>query len=156
MSFPYKSVRYLELRYLELLLCQTICLVPSVIFGLFPIRYLEHSNEVFEWILLFISGIRMLITALIKLCLEVCSFFFQNRAGSNIPSVKRKLHVKSLGETPQGLRDQKKLHKQSCSLQTPSNLIFLTIFLTMRPLTKFQPKIRATKLQKSFRFYLTW
>ena len=97
----------------------------------------------------------MLITALIKLCLEVCSFFFQHRAGNNMPSVKRKLHVKSLGEKSRGLRDQKKILKQSRSLQTPSNLIFLTILVTMRPLTKFQPKIRATKLQKSFRFCLT-
>ena len=97
----------------------------------------------------------MLITALIRLCLEVCSFFFQHRAGSNMPSVKQKLHVKSLGEKPRGLRDQKKVLKQSRSLQTPSNLIFLTIFVIMRPLTKFQAKIRATKLQKSFRFYLT-
>ena len=47
-NFPYKSVRYLELRYLELSLCRTIFSVPSVIFGLFSIGYLEHSNEVFE------------------------------------------------------------------------------------------------------------
>ena len=47
-NFPHKSGRYLELHYLKLLLSQTIFLVPSVIFGLFPIRYLEHSNEVFE------------------------------------------------------------------------------------------------------------
>ena len=75
-NFPYKSVRYLELRYLEFSLCRTIFSVPSVIIGLFPIGYLEHSNEVFEWIILFILGIRMLITALTKLCSEVCSFFF--------------------------------------------------------------------------------
>ena len=33
--------------------------------------------------------------------------------------------------------------------QTPSNLFFLTNFVTLSPLTLFQPKIRATKLQKS-------
>ena len=44
-------------------------------FALFSIRYPEHWNEVFELIILFISGIQMLITALIKLCSEV-SFFF--------------------------------------------------------------------------------
>ena len=75
-KFPYKSVGYLELCYLKLSLRRTIFSVPSVIFGLFPIRYLEHSNEVFEWIILFISGIRILITALTILCSEVCSFFF--------------------------------------------------------------------------------
>ena len=47
-NFPYKFIRYLELCYLELSLCRTIFSVPSIIFGLFPIRYLEHSNEVFE------------------------------------------------------------------------------------------------------------
>ena len=75
-NLPYKSARYLELHYLELSPCRKIFSVPSVIFGLFPIRHLEHSNEVFEWIILFLSGIRMLITALTKLCSEVCSFFF--------------------------------------------------------------------------------
>ena len=43
-NFPYKSVRYLKLRYLELPLCRTIFSVPSVIFGLFPIRCLEYSS----------------------------------------------------------------------------------------------------------------
>ena len=47
-NFPYKPVRYLKLRYLELPLCRTIFSVPSVIFGLFPIYYLKHSNEAFE------------------------------------------------------------------------------------------------------------
>ena len=70
-NLPYKSARYLELSP-----CRKIFSVPSVIFGLFPIRHLEHSNEVFEWIILFLLGIRMLITALTKLCSEVCSFFF--------------------------------------------------------------------------------
>ena len=75
-NFPYKSARYLERRYLELSLCRTIFSVPSVIFGLFAIGSLEHSNDVFEWIIPFISGIPMLLTALTKLCSEVCSFFF--------------------------------------------------------------------------------
>ena len=75
-NFPYKFVRYLEFRYLELSLCRTIFSVPSVIFELFPIGYLEHSNEVFEWIIPFISGIWMLIIALKKFCSEVYSFFF--------------------------------------------------------------------------------
>ena len=66
-NFSYKSIRYLELHYLEL-----------SIFGLFRNCLLEHSNEVFEWIMLLISGIRNLITALTKLFLELCSFFFSN------------------------------------------------------------------------------
>ena len=36
-------------------------------FGLFPICYLEHSNEVSKWIILFISGIWMSMIALRKL-----------------------------------------------------------------------------------------
>ena len=77
-NFPYKSVWYLELRYLKLSLCRIIFSIPSVMIGLFPTSHLEHSNEVFEWIILFISGIRirMLTTALTKLCSEVCCFFF--------------------------------------------------------------------------------
>ena len=39
----------------------------------------EHSNGVFEWIILLISGILMLTTALTKLCSEDCSFFFSTR-----------------------------------------------------------------------------
>ena len=35
------------------------------------------------------------------------------------------------------------------SPQAPSNLISLTIFVTLRPFTQFQSKIRAIKLQKS-------
>ena len=62
-NFPYKSVRYLELRYFKPSLSPTIFLVASVIFGLFPYRYLEHSNEVFHWIILFIPEIRMLIAS---------------------------------------------------------------------------------------------
>ena len=77
-NFSYKSVGYLELRYLELSLCWTFFSLHSVIFGLFLIRYLEHSNEIFEWIILFISGSQMLITVFTKLCPEVCSFFFFN------------------------------------------------------------------------------
>ena len=50
----------------------------------------------------------MLITALTKLCSEVCSFFFQHRSGNNMSSVKRKLNVKSLGEKCQALRDPEK------------------------------------------------
>ena len=75
-DFPYKSVRYLVLRYLKLSLCRPIFSVSSVIFGVFLILYLEHLNEVFEWIILFILVIRMLITALSKVCSEVCSPFF--------------------------------------------------------------------------------
>ena len=37
--------------------------------------------------------------------------------------------------------------------QAPSNLIFLTIVVTMRPLTQFQSKITPTKLLKSATFY---
>ena len=75
-NFSYKSVRYLERRYLKLSLRQTIFSVPSVIFGLFSICFLEHLNVVFEWIILFISGIQMPITASAKLCSEVWPFFF--------------------------------------------------------------------------------
>ena len=62
-NFPYKSVRYLEFRYLQLSLCRTIFSVHSVTFGLFLIRYLKHWNEIFEWIILFISGIQILTIA---------------------------------------------------------------------------------------------
>ena len=41
-NFPYNSVRYVELRYPELSLCQTMFSVPSVIFGISPIR--SHSQ----------------------------------------------------------------------------------------------------------------
>ena len=77
-NFSYKSVGYLELWYLELSLCWTIFSLHSVIFELFLIRCLEHLNEVFEWIILFISDIQMLITVFTKLCPEFCSFFFLN------------------------------------------------------------------------------
>ena len=50
----------------------------------------------------------MLIAALTKLCSEVCSFFFQNRSGNSMTSVKPKLNVKSLGEKCQALRDLEK------------------------------------------------
>ena len=60
--------------------------VPSFIFGVFPIRYIEHLNEIFEWIILFISDNRILITALKKLCSEFCSFFFQHCPGNNVLS----------------------------------------------------------------------
>ena len=49
-----------------------------------------------------------------------------------------------------------KLIFASNSLQTPSKLILLTIFVTWRPLTQFQPNIRATKIQKSAKICLTW
>ena len=42
----------------------------------------------------------------------------------------------------------------SNSPQTPSNLICLTIFVILRPLTQFSPKISATNLQKSAKFFL--
>ena len=38
----------------------------------------------------------------------------------------------------------------------PSNLISLTIFVTLTPFTHFKPKIRAIKLQKSAKNCLTW
>ena len=104
-NFPYKSVRYLELRYLNLSVCRTIFSAPSIIFRIFPIRHFEHSNEVFELIILFIVGIRMLINALTKLCSEVCCFFFQHHSDSNMSLVNRKLDGKSLGEKFQALRD---------------------------------------------------
>ena len=43
----------------------------------------------------------------------------------------------------------------SNSPQTPTNLIFLTILVTLRPFTLFQPN-RAIKLQKSAKICLTW
>ena len=39
--------------------------------------------------------------------------------------------------------------------QTPSNLICLTTFVTLRPLTQFQLKIRATNLEKRAKACLT-
>ena len=40
-------------------------------------------------------------------------------------------------------------------LQDPSNFIFIMNLITIMPLRQFYPKIRATKLQKSAKFYLT-
>ena len=40
--------------------------------------------------------------------------------------------------------------------QIPSNLIALTFLVTLRPLTMFEPKIRAIKWQESPKFCLTW
>ena len=93
-----KSDRYVELRYLEVSLWRTIFSVNPVIFWLFSIPYLEHSNEVFQWIILFISSIWMLITALTKLCSEVSSSFLSTsfRQQHVLSSLKQKLIVKSL------------------------------------------------------------
>ena len=44
----------------------------------------------------------------------------------------------------------------SKSTQTHSNLISLTILVTLRPSTQFQPKIRAIKLQKCAEICPTW
>ena len=107
-NFPYKFVQYLKPCYLKFSLCRTTFSVSSVIFRLFPIPYLEHLNEVLEWIILFISGIRMLVIALIKLCSEVSSFLFQHRSDNNMSSVKWKLSVKGLDEECQALRDLEK------------------------------------------------
>ena len=43
----------------------------------------------------------------------------------------------------------------SNSPHTPLNLICLTIFVTLRPLAQFEPKIRATNLQKITKICLT-
>ena len=43
----------------------------------------------------------------------------------------------------------------SNSPKTPSNLISLTILVTLRPFTQLEPKIRATTLQKKAKIYLT-
>ena len=40
--------------------------------------------------------------------------------------------------------------------QVPLKLIFWTILVTIKLFTQFQLKIRATKLQKSAEFWLTW
>ena len=40
-------------------------------------------------------------------------------------------------------------------LQDPSNFIFIMNLITIMPLRQFYRKIRATKLQKSAKFYLT-
>ena len=117
-DFPYKSGPYLELRYLKLSVCRPFLSVPSVIFGVFPILHFEHLNEAFEWIILSISGIRMSITALSKVCSEVCSLFFQHRSCNNMSSVKRKLSVKSLGEKFQVLRNLEKVSQTKTSLQS--------------------------------------
>ena len=93
--------------YLNFSLCQKNFSVPSVIFGLFPIHYLEHSNEVFEWIILFISGTWMLITALKKFVRVFFSFFSTSFRHQHV-SAKQKLDVKILAEKYQALRDLKK------------------------------------------------
>ena len=40
--------------------------------------------------------------------------------------------------------------------QTTSNTIYFNIFVTLKPFTQFQPKIKAIKLQKSYQIDLTW
>ena len=95
-NFPYKSVRYLELRYLE------FSRSLQSFLGCFPsatsnIR-IKFSNESYCSLQIF------------ECCLEVCYFiifFFQHRSG-NMSSVKQKLNVKSLGEKCQALRDLEK------------------------------------------------
>ena len=42
------------------------------------------------------------------------------------------------------------------STKTHSNLISLTILVTLMPFVQFQPKIRAIKLQKCAKICLTW
>ena len=44
----------------------------------------------------------------------------------------------------------------SNSPQTPSNLTSLKMLVTLRPCTKFKPKIRTIKLLKSAKVCLTW
>ena len=131
-NFPFKSVRHLEVRYLERSLCRTIFLVPSVIFGLFPIRYLEHSNAVFEWIMLFISDIRILITALTKLWLSVLSFF-QYCSGKNISSSYVKTPCEKFRREMPGFERPKKrfsnkgIDKKWCTLLWSQVLLRLQI-----------------------------
>ena len=72
-------------------------------------NFLKHSNQVFELIALFISGIRMLITALTKLCSEEFFPFFIICSGTNMPSVNGKFRVKSFGKKCQALRDREKV-----------------------------------------------
>ena len=43
----------------------------------------------------------------------------------------------------------------SNSSENPSNLVYLTILVTVRTFTKFQHKIKATKLQESAKTCLT-
>ena len=43
----------------------------------------------------------------------------------------------------------------SMSPHVHSNLFCWTILVTLRPLTQFQPKVRATTLQKSAKYDLT-
>ena len=43
----------------------------------------------------------------------------------------------------------------SILLQTPQSLILLTIVVILRPFTQFQPKIRASNMQKSAKIFFT-
>ena len=98
-----KSDQYLELRYLEVSLLQTIFSVNPVIFWLFSIPYLEHSNEVFQWIIMFISSIWMLITGLTKLCSEVSSSFLSTSFGQqHVLRSKAKTHCEKFRQEISG------------------------------------------------------
>ena len=65
------------------------------------------------------------------------------------------LRLRKLGN----IRKVFKLHKmiaQCLFPQAPSNLIYLTILLTLRRLMQIWNEIRAIKLQKSAKICLTW
>ena len=76
----------------------------------------------------------MLVTALTKLCSEVCSSFFQHRSGNTVSSVKRKLNVKSFGEKCQALRD---LQKGLSNKDASKNMVY--------PETRFQRGLKTNQ-----------
>ena len=76
-----------DTRYLELPLYWTIFSVSSVIFGLLLMCYFEHLNEVFEWILPFISGIWILICIWQSFVRKFVLSFFQHCSGNNLSSI---------------------------------------------------------------------
>ena len=73
------------------------------------------------------------------------------------PSRKALLHVKTKVSLKYLLNDCLWKHSFTAnSPQIPSNLIWLTILVTLMPFTQFQPKIRATKFYKCPKNCLTW
>ena len=86
----------------------------------------------------------MLITALTKLCSEVCSFFFQHHSGNNMSSVNRKLNIKILGEKFQALKGLEKGPQTKTTVKNmmhpvvkPSSIEITNVLSTLQNLCLF-------------------
>ena len=112
-----------DTRYLELPLCWTIFSVSSVIFGLLLMCYFEHLNEVFEWILRFISGIRILICIWQSFVRKFVLSFFQHCSGNNLSSIIGKTKWKKFRQERSGFeRPRKRSLHQNFSPLLPLRL----------------------------------